>query len=130
MTLHLSVFFNSPEDQKAIEFLQNSHVQWFLTGSRFFGGFTSDSDWDFFTEYSPELSEKLEEAGFVPVSVYRSFINVSEVFRLGNIHVQLVKGATLKSLIQQKIKEKINMRSLKHHEKKAIWHLAYALVQS
>ena len=47
-----------------IKSLTDSPFQFYLTGSRFFGGATRDSDWDFFTKYTPEVLGYLSAMGF------------------------------------------------------------------
>lgn len=42
--------------------------QFFLTGSRYFGNYTAQSDWDFFVEYGGDLIVKLRSIGFEQVS--------------------------------------------------------------
>ncbi len=49
-----------------VEMILKHQHPFYLTGSRFFGGVTDISDWDFFALYSEELRSQLLDYGFEP----------------------------------------------------------------
>jgi hypothetical protein len=53
-----------PETQDVLYKMASSPYKFHLTGSRFMGQEKPNSDWDFITEFSPELMEFLETNGF------------------------------------------------------------------
>lgn len=83
--------------------MNKSEFDFYLTGSRFFGGAQADSDWDFFAEYSNEIVSFLLNIGFryKPTNNYfdRQTIEVLEFGR--EIDVQLVNNATIKNTAQE-----------------------------
>src|SRR5690606_2474031 len=83
--------------------MNRSEFDFYLTGSRFFGGAQADSDWDFFAEYSNEIVSFLLNIGFryKPTNNYfdRQTIEVLEFGR--EIDVQLVNNATIKNTAQE-----------------------------
>lgn len=93
--------------------LQVTQYEFHLTGSRYFGSATFSSDWDFFTSASQKgIVEFLESLGFekeygrdesgeLPTNYVDS--SVIAVYKLGNVHVQLVKSAIKKLVAQNAI---------------------------
>jgi hypothetical protein len=47
-----------------IDQITRSFLNFYLTGSRYFGNDTNDSDWDFFVEFQDGLRDWLEDRGF------------------------------------------------------------------
>ena len=94
------------ETQQILRTLEDSPFEFYLTGSRFFGNFRQDSDYDFFVEENAidwlrnNVFEKL------PTHNYLDLLTIS-VFQKGNVHIQVVKDVVLKSRAQQLIKETI-----------------------
>jgi len=77
-----------------------------LTGSRFFGVSSSDSDYDFFTGDTPGLDYFLEELGFECVVSDYNDNNCKYVCRHHEAHidVQVVKDPCMKEAIQESMK--------------------------
>ena len=61
--LHDTNTFLSPLQQALLD-LENSKFEFNLTGSRFFGGASQDSDWDFIACYSQEIEDFLSGLGY------------------------------------------------------------------
>ena len=51
-----------------VQKLENSGFEFFPTGSRYFGGYKPDSDWDFMAQASSEVEEFLTSNGFEAIS--------------------------------------------------------------
>ncbi len=89
----------------AYETLRNSQWAFHLTGSRFFGTHTDQSDWDFFIEWNDQIELWLEENEFALDS--QSYANdplFVKVYKRDNVHVQLVDNAKIKARIQHRLK--------------------------
>lgn len=56
------------EDNPILALLQKSTATFIFCGSRKFGGFTSESDWDFWAQNSEELKSWLVRQGFEDLS--------------------------------------------------------------
>jgi hypothetical protein len=112
----------------AIEFLHNMKEPFTLTGSRYFGGYSERSDWDFFAEYSEQLQETLVNYGFRISHDYTGMSHVVSVLAWGSIHVQLVRDAALKRNVQEKLRNRGIMRGLTKEVRKLIWFAAYAMI--
>lgn len=103
---------NMPRPMDTIKTLILSAHTFFLTGSRFFNTATIWSDWDFYTQDSPEIREWLTFNGFQPInpdfdskaSKYGDDPNIAVVYGNGRVtstvQVQLVKDAALKTQAQ------------------------------
>jgi len=79
----------------------------YLTGSQWLGTGTAcvDSDWDFFADYNDLNCHVLLDAGYNKCNVsWHVDPSVVEVWAKGNVHVQLVKDAALKSKVQDMIR--------------------------
>ncbi len=78
--------------------LMASHINFFLTGSRFFGNYHLDSDWDYFTYDCWETREFLTHLGFKEITdqKYRD-LSIKALYEYKKdgqvIHVQLVDSA-------------------------------------
>lgn len=92
-----------------------SQVDFHATGSRYFGNFGVDSDWDFFAEDTPDAQEWLREKGFVKLTHpemirdnYDRDYLLSEVWeytwRSFKVQVQLVSCYYTKKKAQEIIK--------------------------
>ncbi len=94
------VTVESPVRQQLI----SSRFVFTLTGSRFFGGYTANSDWDFFIQESGEVERFLSSIGFLPLSFtnYKDELT-SKVYRHSQekIDVQLVKNSVIKLRAQE-----------------------------
>lgn len=99
-------------------------IQFFLTGSRFFGTATEDSDWDYFTEDTPEARKVLEMEGYAEVYVRIVPGNLRSVYfhSVSRKHVQLVSNVALKTRIQNAMLRNGLGPALKHKGlARAIW---------
>jgi predicted nucleotidyltransferase len=123
--LSLVELFKNKTLAEAIQFMEQSESQFYLTGSRYFGGEDERSDWDFFAGYSKELEQELLKARFEVHAAYKTHTDVNVVFKKANIHIQLVGNIEEKKKIQEMIRSTVFMSSLTHPERKMIWHLAY-----
>jgi len=77
----------------------------YLTGSQWLGTARANSDWDFFADYNNLNCHALLDAGYnkCNASLYTD-PSVVEVWAKGDVHVQLVKDAALKSKVQDMIR--------------------------
>lgn len=120
--------------------LLDSEFEFYLTGSRFFGTQTEDSDWDFFVGYSKEVVAFLIENNFriVNDSEYEDS-NTVAVYRYMDkfnrpsmcVDVQVVLNPAMKEDIQNKIKPVIRNSAIKDKEAmRLMWNVAYRLSKS
>ena len=95
--------------------LQNSDLDFYLTGSRFFNTKNKNSDYDFFVEDSPRVRQLLKNLGFErlnnsaylddnTVVVYRYISKNRDIWCPGHIDVQIVIDAVKKQCVQNIIK--------------------------
>lgn len=86
----------------------NTAQRFYLTGSRYFHANVPDSDWDYFTEDTPQVRQYLEEEGFILVpatSAHMSYTSsVTAVYYREGFHVQLVRCPIVKSLVQSRMR--------------------------
>lgn len=98
-------------------------ITFHLTGSRFFGGYSSHSDWDFFTEFNASVVEFLVRCGFrkdknsyeTPATVY---------YHQSGVHVQLVDSSKEKLEEQRLLSEWGKLSSFDKLQRARIWKLA------
>jgi hypothetical protein len=114
--------------EMAIEFLHGMKEPFTLTGSRYFGGYSEKSDWDFFAEHSEQLQNSLVNYGFTLTQDYTNMSHVVAVLAFHGIHVQLVRDAALKRSVQEKLRNRGIMRGLTKEVRKLIWFAAYAMI--
>src|SRR3990167_2563426 len=76
--------------------------QFHLTGSRAFGGYRSDSDYDYFCANSPDVQEALYKLGYENDD-FSSYETASVVLKKRDIHIQLVDNFNLKLSTQNEI---------------------------
>ena len=129
----------------ALNILDNSGFTFYPTGSRYFGGASETSDWDFLVEHDGEVCQFLLNNGFVhnDSGGYFGDATVSEVFTynrvplsgkpLIKIDIQVVHQEHLstKLLIQKILKEKYGNNGLPGDKqvRKEIWHLMFFALQ-
>lgn len=98
-----------PPAYQIIELLERSSFTFHLTGSRFFGTARPHSDWDFFTQQSPEVEDFLEDHAFTRVNemeenaltrAYQGDVNIARVYEKDDVQVQAVKDVRLKEVAQ------------------------------
>lgn len=109
--------------------------RFFLTGSRFFGGYTKDSDWDFFVEDNLELRNSLNILGFIALPKQEMIdkgYNASQFVEVlekqtqdGVIQIQMIKNIYAKETCQNLIKEYFLERfnAMDKEGRKALWSL-------
>ena len=129
----VTVIVNERHANSVIGKMEGSNFNFYLTGSRFFGGFTPTSDWDYFVKDSPEVRSFLFNIGFYEkesddMTGYDDSTIVS-VFEQNDIHIQLVKDAELKARAQKLLSEHTNMRSIPKTARKYLWILALGMLQ-
>ena len=124
-----------------VEMILKHQHPFYLTGSRFFGGVSDISDWDFFALYSIELRSQLRDYGFERNNneTYSGDTEIIEVLsktcfdpgtgRLVKIDVQLLKALEKKVAVQEALK-----RTWTNHQRlpgdktmqRCLWLAAYA----
>lgn len=100
-----------------------------LTGSRFFGFHTNQSDWDFFAEYSTDCLNWLYDHGFIETGEPYNDANIATVLAKHNVHVQLVSDPQQRHEAQEWIKQNnlhylINKRVASKEEIRTTWAIA------
>ena len=107
--------------------LQGSTTDFFLTGSRFFGNATEQSDWDFYAEYTYDLKKSMSLQGWKEAKAcqYRMDPNVATVLKKSGIHVQLVRHLKIKHVCQEALRPFITQ--LGKAEQRWLWHAAYIM---
>lgn len=100
-----------------VEMILKHQHPFYLTGSRFFGGVTEKSDWDFFTLYDKEVRRELLDYGFERntdetysgdtevVEVLSKFCVDSDTGKPVKIDVQLLKVLKKKVAVQEALKK-------------------------
>lgn len=124
-----------------VEMILKHQHPFYLTGSRFFGGVTDISDWDFFALYSIELRSQLRDYGFENNAdeTYSGDTEIIEVLskncidpdtdRPVKIDVQLLKALEKKVAVQEALKKTwTNYQRLPGDKimKRCLWLAAYA----
>lgn len=101
---------NMPEATPTmLDTLKNSKFEFYLTGSQFFGGAESDSDWDFFAQDSPDVWDYLHALKFVWVP-NEGYKDATSVFYYRDrvtdtaYHIQLVPDVAHKLRAQMMLK--------------------------
>lgn len=81
--------------------MRQSSLMFYPTGSRYFETATESSDWDYFVQDSPETNKFLEKYGFeLESESYKADPVIVAVYKLYDIHIQVVKNAVAKQRIQ------------------------------
>lgn len=109
--------------------LHLSTFMFYPTGSVYLGVDTEESDKDFFTEDTPEVRKFLEDFGFNVLGVedyYKDCLGIVDVYRLGKIDVQVVKGAEQKQMFQQKFHSVLFMMKNKL-DRREFWKSYYSI---
>lgn len=127
------MFPNYTPKETVLDSLRHSTLSFYLTGSRYFGGATDGSDWDFFCQHSEEVRNFLCSIGFYPLSedAYSGDMNIVEIYRYSSseitVDVQMQKDLLKKKRAQDRIK-KMGISPKSFPEKwmrKTLWNLAY-----
>jgi len=97
----------SPENsfESIFNKMAQSQANYYLTGSRFFGTYTVNSDWDFYVADCPEVRKELENLGFTEEKNSYSDGLTSKVYvhQSANVHVQCVKDIHVKEHVQNSL---------------------------
>lgn len=109
--------------------MEESTIEFYLTGSRIFGGQKVNSDWDFFTLYVPETQKFLDMHGFHFVSKGYKDELCAAVYQniYDNIHVQLVGDVLWKDLAQTYILTYLHdvYLQLPKDKRRLLWNYAF-----
>lgn len=135
----MSVFGLEKQIPSVVLQLLKSDQQYYLTGSRYFGGVNDNSDWDFIAKNCNEVLTELVDMGFLEVdhSTYND-PTVAMVMRLGRegyrttIDVQLVDKLETKLFIQNVLKNHWleNGMPNKKTDRNRDWHLVHAVIDA
>lgn len=113
------------------ELANSAEYEFFLTGSRFFGGANSWSDWDFFVQKSIAVETFLSDLGFTPVVKYDDKFS-TVVYTLEKdgvrVDVQVVRSAVLKQKAQMFLLPYLSSFSKAYRKK--VWDLAFDILNS
>lgn len=107
--------------------LYESETTFHLTGSRFFGGNSGRSDYDFFAQTSPEVIVELAGLGFKRTTgTYYSDPLVQSVWyqEVANVHVQLVSDVDAKIAVQHLLAGHGKMSAKTKSQKCFAWQIA------
>jgi hypothetical protein len=114
--------------------LSTSPFQFYLTGSRFFGSHRQESDYDFFTDLKPGLTDWLVLHGFIKDSSpdYNS-VDIIQTWKhcVMTVDIQIVVDAALKSKIQDLMRAdplRSMMGKVSKEELRALWQFALSAV--
>ena len=124
-----------------VEMILKHQHPFYLTGSRFFGGVTDNSDWDFFTLDNIEVRCQLVDYGFESnaneiysgdteiVNVVSKFCIDPDTGRPVKVDVQLLKALEKKVAVQEALKKTwTNYQKLPGDKtiQRCLWLAAYA----
>ena len=110
------MIINAQIHPDAVEMILKHKHHFYLTGSRFFGGVTDESDWDFFALYSEEVRCQLIDYGFESnadetysgdteiIEVLSKFCINPDTGKLVKVDVQLLKALEKKVAVQKALK--------------------------
>lgn len=116
-------------DNSTLAMLATSPFQFHLTGSRYFGTATPNSDWDFFVLDENPLVRFLNESGFTYVSGHTySDSNTAAVWKKDNVHVQVVESVRLKLQAQAIIKS-FNLLKRDKAFNRLIWNAVFSCLR-
>lgn len=125
---------------QVLKTMEDSQFEFFLTGSRYFGGYHDGSDYDFFVIESIGVEEWLRAKDFrLDTEIqYEDDPTFAKVFTLnlgdGSIQVQLIKPEEFK---RKQIVQRLLHNRYGHHglpgdknAQRELWHLAYSIVKT
>lgn len=118
--------------------LNSSNFQFYATGSRALGKPKKESDWDFYTQDTPEVREWLEEHGFIEdghgypedlqCAVVYSWQRLDAIWITERIDVQCVADVVLKTKVQAVIKKNMLAYNMPKEYMKRVWKAMYELL--
>jgi len=122
---------NVRHDSSIIGKLEKSEFSFYLTGSRFFGGYHSKSDWDYFVSDNARVRDFLYSLGFYE-SEGEALLRYDDstivtVLVYNDIHIQLVKDATFKHQVQLLLLQTNSLHSVPKESRKFVWNAAIAI---
>ena len=133
------MLINAPRHVEVLAQLAQAPFEFHLTGSRFFGYDTAESDWDFFVDShalygASGLVNWLHANGFYKESNrdYSGATGITEIWKHGYtpVHIQIVEDAQLKADVQSALISDtqlvIQMGNLTKESRKALWNAALA----
>lgn len=116
---------------------EESPYDFYLTGSRYFGTETEESDWDFCAQYSNELVQFLEKLGFVNNAFVQEYLDPMTLMVMGvylpdgnKIDVQLCKDLETKLRIRDILFKYFYGNGIPGNkmERSQIWSMVYAVL--
>lgn len=128
-----------------VKAMMDSHVEFHLTGSRFFGYQSDVSDWDFMVEHTNAVEDWLLEQGFAVdgdssytdpwiTKVMRAefFTIVKGLMVPVKVDVQLVTNVASKLHVQKVLQQHFLRRGYPEDKevRKQMWELAYSMMNS
>jgi hypothetical protein len=135
------MFADTIVTQDVFKALDRLPVELHLTGSRYFGHSSSNSDWDFFTQHSNETAANLEKLGFRPltytsyvdmesVMVYRGRFPKNNTLPIVQVDVQLVRDVLLKIHAQKIMYTHLRyvMSKIPKDARNKLWNVAFWLL--
>ena len=123
---------------QVLKAMEESHFEFFLTGSRYFGGYHEGSDYDFFVMESTGVSEWLRAKGFtLDTNAAYDDPTFSKVLQLtlddGIIQVQLIvpEEYKRKQIVQRLLRNRYGNGGLPGDKiaKRELWLLTYSVVK-
>lgn len=127
------MLINAPGFVKVLTLMEQAPFQFHLTGSRFFGYSTMESDWDFFVGCQENLRNWLWSNGFYHCdSGYQGTTGITEVWvhETEPIQIQTVNDAQLKADVQNVMNSipflVSQMRTMLKKDRKVLWDFAIA----
>ena len=128
-----------PSLYQVLRSMEESEFEFFLTGSRFFGGVHQGSDYDFFVLLDTNVEHYLRSLYFMEddVAQYEGDSSFAKVLTLmlpdGVIQVQLIKQEAFarKQLVQRILQNRYGAKGLPGDKdaKRELWHLAYHVLE-
>lgn len=125
----------SAQSNDIVSFIKNSQEEFFLTGSRFFGGWNENSDTDYFVRNSKELLDKLLALGgnLDLVNYINSSISHVVLFEKEKIHIQLINDTEFekKKRMQDLLNNKNGrylLSSIPKKDRKVLWNLVSQII--
>jgi hypothetical protein len=111
--------------------LEKSEHTFYLTGSRFFGGYSIHSDWDYFVKDSLGVRGFLLRLGFqeeenLDLKMYDDSTIVT-VMSFNDIQIQLVHDADFKHQVQTLLLQVNGLKGVPKTARKYVWNYAISL---
>jgi len=129
---------NYVEKNTIQEELKNSPFEFYLTGSRFFGGEHEKSDWDFFVQDNGQVRAFLISLGFEiqnrigidPITDEYNYSSMNALAVMPNFHIQLVKDAHHKNEAQKFLRVNSHLWAIPKGSRKFLWDMALNATRS